>query len=102
MSHILLPCVDARKVRVGLWSVTPRTVTRGKPAPRDDQIAPPFWVLNTPISEAKKYVLAKTGSITIAFTGIFGKLPVMSFQVRPPSVVRATCAKLPLKPLKPD
>src|SRR5947208_13576840 len=40
--------------------------------------------------------------MAIPFTGIFGKLPLMSFQVAPPPVVRKTCPRLSTKPEKPE
>ena len=47
-------------------------------------------------------MLAKTGSTTIGFAGIFGKLLLISFQLMPPSVVRKTCPRSSTKPEKPD
>src|SRR5207245_5356728 len=40
--------------------------------------------------------------MAIPLTGTFGKLPLTSFQVVPPSVVRKTCPRLSTKPENPE
>src|SRR5215813_11675487 len=92
MSHMLRPWVAARNVRDELCRVRPRATARGKPAPSTDHFTP--LVRKTPISVATYKVLGKTGSITIAFTGMFGRLLLMLLQVTPLSVVRKTCPLL--------
>src|SRR5258708_1697831 len=43
-SQTLRPCVDARRVCVGLWSTSPSTATRGKPFTSELQLVPPLVV----------------------------------------------------------
>ncbi len=45
---------------------------------RVDQDAPPFCVQKAPTSVAMYKVLANTGSTTMLFTGMLGRLPLTS------------------------
>lgn len=51
-AHIPRPCVPAHSVRVCASIVRPSTATKGMPAASGDQVAPPSFVLNTPMSVA--------------------------------------------------
>src|SRR5215472_7950494 len=93
------PCVSARRMRDWLRRFTPITATLGRlpgvfaPPRRLHCAAAPalaFDEVQTPFAVPIYSVSATSGSATISCTGMFGRLPVMSSQVAPPSGDRKT------------
>src|SRR5260370_34801805 len=63
--------------------------------------APAGCIKNADISTGKDSE-GELGLITVAFTGVLGKLPLISFQCAPPSIVRKTWPSVSPKPLNPE
>ena len=70
MSHMLRPCVAARKMRDFRCSTSECTTTRGSPLPKLDQVAPASVVTITPASVAMYRVSGTSGSTATSLTGM--------------------------------
>src|SRR5579859_5158413 len=102
-SHMLRPGVAARSVREARCSCRAVTGRRGSPTESADQVEPPSPVRKTPTSVAAYRVFGKSGSTTTSFTGMLGRLPLMSIQEAPPVAVLKTWPwESPEKPEKPE
>lgn len=77
------PCVPANSRRFDSCNPSASTATFGSPVTKVDHVVPPSLVFITPTSVPIYRVLAMSGSKTMAFTGMLGRLPLMLVHVVP-------------------